>query len=96
MYLLGGGNYSIDLASQKEVDNTNLSLSDQVVKLRRNDFSYSAGAGIDMYLEYFKFSIDVKVSVGMKDLLIKDNTIFSNSIDKLNSKVVLISLNFEG
>lgn len=96
MYLLGGGKYVIDLASQKDVNNANLDAADQVIKLRKNDFAYSLGAGIDMYAPYFKFSIDVKLSIGLKDLLINDNTVFSNPIEKLNSKVVLISFNFEG
>jgi hypothetical protein len=96
MYILGGGKYIIDLASQKEVDNSGLLPAEQVIKLRKNDIAYSVGAGFDFYLPYFKFSVDLKLSVGIKNLLIKDGTIFSTPIDKLNSKVVLISFNFEG
>ena len=69
---------------------------DQIVKLQRDDFFYELGAGAEFYLEYFKFAIEGKLSIGTKNLLIKDNTIYSNSIDKLNSKVFLISITFEG
>lgn len=96
MYVLGGGKYVVDLASQKEVNNANLSPNEQVIKLRKGDFAYNMGGGFDFYLEYFKFSIDLKLSVGVKNLLIQDHTLFSSPIEKLNSKVILLSFNFEG
>jgi hypothetical protein len=95
-YVLAGGKYTIDLASQKNVDNTNLAPDQQVVKLSRNDIGYEMGAGVEFYLPYFKFAIEGKLSMGFKPLLIKDNTIFSNSIDQLYSKMFLISFTFEG
>ena len=95
-YILGGGSYSLDLASKSKTDNTGSTLNEQIVKLKRDDFSYEVGAGAEFYLEYFKFAIEGKLSIGTRNLLIKDNTIYSNSVDKLNSKVFLISLTFEG
>ena len=94
-YILAGGGYSLDLASKRKVTNST-NLNEQIVKLKRDDFSYEFGAGAEFYLQYFKFGIEGKLSLGTKNLLIKDNTIFSNSIDKLHSKVFLISLTFEG
>lgn len=96
MYVLGGAKFTIDLASQKGVDNTSLDLSKQVVKLNRDDFGYEMGAGAEFYLTYFKFAIEAKMSLGLRDLLIRDNTIFSNSIDRLYSQMFLISFTFEG
>lgn len=93
-YILGGGGYSLDLASKRKVQNT--TGTDAIVKLKRDDFSYEFGAGAEFYLEYFKFAIEGKMSVGTTNLLIKDNTIYSNSVDKLNSKVFLVSITFEG
>lgn len=89
-----GVKYVIDLASQKDTKNT--SPSTATVKLKKDDIAYEAGAGIDFYLPYFKFGIDVKLSLGMKNLLVDDNTIFSDPIQKLNSKVILLSFTFEG
>ena len=94
-YILGGAGYSLDLASKRNINNSNI-INDQIVKLKRDDFSYEVGAGAEFYLQYFKFAIEGKLSIGTKNLLIKDSTIFSNSVDKLNSKVFLISLTFEG
>ncbi len=94
-YILVGGSYSLDLASKRKAT-TSTDPNEQIVKLKRDDFGYEVGAGAEFYLEYFKFAIEGKLSIGTRNLLIKDNTIYSNSIDKLNSKVFLISLTFEG
>ncbi len=97
-YVLAGGAYNLDLASKKNLNKKDISpvLSEQLVKLKRDDFSYEVGAGTEFYLMYFKFAIEAKLSIGTKNLLIKENTIFSNSINKLNSKMFLISITFEG
>ncbi|MCW3101610.1 MAG: hypothetical protein JWO09_50 [Bacteroidetes bacterium] len=93
-YILAGGGYSLDLASKRKVQNT--TGTDAIVKLKRDDFSYEVGAGGEFYLQYFKFAIEGKLSIGTRNLLIKDNTIYSNSVDKLNSKIFLVSITFEG
>ena len=95
-YVLAGAAYTIDLASQKYVDNTSLTLTEQVIKLRKDDIALEAGVGVEFYLPYFKFALEGKLSLGIRNLLINDNTIFSNSIEKLNSKVFLLSITFEG
>lgn len=95
-YMIGGARYTLDLASQKDVNNGSVDPGQQVVKLSKHDFAYEAGAGVDFFLPYFKFGIELKASLGMKNLLVRDNTIFSQSIDRLHSKVFLISFTFEG
>ncbi len=94
-YLLAGSAYSIDLASKRKVVNS-VNPKEQIVKLTRDDFSYEMGVGSEFYFQYFKFAIEAKLSIGIKNILINDNTIFSNSIEKLNSKLLLISITFEG
>jgi len=94
-YILAGGSYSLDLASKSKTE-TSTKINEQIVKLKRDDFSYEFGAGAEFYLEYFKFAIEGKLSIGTQNVLIKDNTIFSNSVDKLNSKIFLVSITFEG
>jgi hypothetical protein len=90
-YIVGGGNYSIDLASQKDQK-----ADDQVVRLRSNDLYYEAGGGMDFYMPYFKFSIEAKLMVGLRNILIQDNRLFTKPIDKLNSHIFLFSFTFEG
>ncbi len=94
-YVLAGGAYSLDLASKRNIVNTS-NINDQIVKLKRDDFSYEMGAGSEFYFQYFKFAIEAKLSIGVRNMLVKDNTIFSNSIDVLNSKMLLFSITFEG
>ncbi len=94
-YMIGGGKFTLDLASQKDVNN-NVSLAQQVVKLDKKDFAWELGAGVDMFLPYFKFGIEFKYSLGLRNLLIRDDKIFSRTIDSLNSQVFLISFTFQG
>lgn len=93
-YMLGGGQYTLDLASQKDVQN-NIP-GQEVVKIRKNDYGVHAGAGVDFFLPYFKFGIEFKAALGTRNLLIRDQTQYSRALDNLRSKVFLISLTFEG
>ncbi|MDP2386120.1 MAG: outer membrane beta-barrel protein [Bacteroidota bacterium] len=90
-YVVGGGNYSIDLASQKKQK-----ADDLVVRLKSNDIYYQAGGGVDFYLPYFKLSLEGKVMVGVKNILIQDDKYYTKPIDKLNSHIFLFSITFEG
>jgi hypothetical protein len=95
-YLLAGGGYSLDLASKRKVDNDGVSINDQIIKVKRDDFFYEGGAGAEFYLQYFKFAIEFKLSMGLRNMLVRDNTIFSSSLDKLKTKILTISITFEG
>ena len=89
-YLLVGGKFSLDLASQAKTQNP------EIVKLTNKDYCFEAGFGFDFYLVYFKLSTELKFSAGLKDRLYHENTTYSSPIDKLFSKCWLFSLNFEG
>jgi hypothetical protein len=95
-YLLVGAAYSLDLASNAKAENLSTNPKDIIVKLKRDDYMGEIGFGTDFYLEYFKFGIELKMSYGIKDLLIHDNTSLSDPIDKLSSKMFLLSFTFEG
>jgi len=95
-YIIAGASYSLDLASNAKAKNLSTNPKDVIVKLKRDDFMGEIGFGTDFYLEYFKFGIELKMSYGIRDLLEHDNTQFSDPIDKLSSKMFLLSLTFEG
>ncbi|MBI3509183.1 MAG: PorT family protein [Bacteroidetes bacterium] len=95
-YMIGGGKYVLDLASQKDVNNASVSSAQQVVKIARDDWAYEAGAGVDFFLPYFKFGIELKLSMGLRNLLIKDDTVYARTLDSLKSQVFLVSFTFEG
>lgn len=91
-YLIAGGKYSIEMASTKKVGTAN---NNYPVKIDRNDFSAEAGVGFDFYTPYFKFGTELKMSYGMKNILVKDEFMYSSSIDHLNNKVFQLSFTFE-
>jgi hypothetical protein len=91
VYVMGGGRFCIDLASGKKDRASN-----EAVRLRQNDWYYEAGAGVDFYLPYFKFSIEAKMIQGLRNVLIKDGTEFTTPVNSLNSHIFQVSINFEG
>lgn len=91
VYVVGGIKYTIDMVSQAKVENKDKDF----VKLRRNDYGYQYGVGFDFYLERFKFSPEIKMYHGARNLLVDDPKIFSSSLDALRSRVFLISFTFE-
>jgi hypothetical protein len=99
-YVIGGGGYSLDLSSRKKAGSTSsgggANQLDDAVKLLRDDYFYSAGAGTDFYLQYFKLGLELKLLIGTRNLLKVENSVFTNSIDKIRSRMVVFSITFEG
>jgi hypothetical protein len=93
-YALVGGAYGIDMQSQRDV-NENVA-GKIVIKMEKTDITFDAGAGFDFFLPYFKFSIEMKTAFGMKNLLIQENNMFTDPINKLRSRAFIVSLCFEG
>ena len=93
-YAIVGAKYSIDMQSQKDVNNA--SAADKILKLIDTDYSLDAGGGIDFFLPYFKFAIEAKSAFGFPDVLIQENNRFSSPIESLKTRTVIISLTFEG
>ncbi|MCK9611572.1 MAG: porin family protein [Bacteroidales bacterium] len=92
-YVIGGAKYAIDMASQAKKKNKE---GEAPIKLRRSDVLIDVGTGLDFFLPYFKFGIELKMSYGLPNLLIPENTIYTNSIRRLGSKLFQLSLTFEG
>ncbi|UBM61492.1 PorT family protein [Candidatus Sulfidibacterium hydrothermale] len=93
-YLIGGINYSIDLAAKKpNLDNGETGTGD--ILLNSHDVNAEIGAGFDFYNAYFKLSVEAKMIFGLKNLVVDDNTLYSGSIDQLHSKIFMLSFTFE-
>lgn len=90
-YVIGGGSYTLDLQSDKKVDPAS-----QIVRVKKNDFYAEAGGGVDFYLQYFKFGFEIKVMNGLRDILYHDGSKFAAPIKRLNSRMVMFTLTFEG
>jgi hypothetical protein len=106
-FLIGGFNTRIDLAATKKTWGRSKK-ENNLVLVKPLDFYYEIGAGIDFYLQYFKFGIEFKYSVGLRNVLQTsvnkhgevivpdpEDAVFTNSIDKLNSRMFMITLHFE-
>ncbi len=90
MYTIGGFKYSIDMASQEKV------VEDvERVKIIRTDIAYEIGFGFDFYLPYFKFSPEIKFAQGLRNVLVPETHVYSNPIEGLRGRTIMISLNFE-
>lgn len=93
-YLLAGAQYTLDLASQakkREEKNRN----EKIVKFNQNDVYIEAGVGFDFYNEWFKFGLELKMMYGLMDVLKREHNLYTNSIDRLNSKIFQVSFTFE-
>jgi hypothetical protein len=91
MYVIAGMKYNIDMVSQEKVKKS----EKDIVKLHRKDYGYEIGFGFDFYLTYFKFSPEIKMYNGMKNLLVQENTQYSSPLDALYAKTFVFSLLFE-
>ncbi|MDA9808462.1 PorT family protein [Flavobacteriales bacterium] len=90
-YVIGGLKYSMDIASQDKIDDE----GQEIVKLKKNDLMGEIGFGLDFYLEYFKFSPQIKLSYGLLNLLSKDESVYTQSLNRLTTNGWMLSFTFE-
>lgn len=94
-YLVGGINPRFDVAAYKKLNNK----EGIYVRLNSYDLYYEFGGGLDFYLNYFKFSLELKYSAGLLNVLAPDliegGESYVRSIDKIQSQIVVISFHFE-
>ena len=95
-YIIGGARFGLDMSSSEEVKNYSATLEDQIVKTSKSDYGLEIGGGFDFFLEYFKFGVELKLGLGLKNMLIQENLKFSSPIESLRSKVWTLSFTFEG
>jgi hypothetical protein len=104
-YLIGGANLRVDLAATKKTWGRSRK-ENNLVLIRPFDLYYEIGTGFDFYFEYkLKFAIEFKYSVGMTNVLkpipgnadtdLQNDAVFTNAIDKLYSRMFMITLHFE-
>lgn len=91
-YLIGGGSFKIDLAAQRRIK------PQERPKIRLKPFStyYEVGFGTDFLLQYFKFAIELKYAVGINNIIVPDDSQYTRIIDRMNSKMIMLSFTFEG
>lgn len=94
-YAIAGGSIRVDMAAKKKYDESEAVF----VKLKKLDYYYEVGLGIDYYLEYFKFSTELKLSVGLRDILTDTpeprHPEYVRGIERMFSNVLQFSMHFE-
>ena len=92
-YVLGGAQYSLDLQSQQEASQ---SITNPFIKIKKHDYQGQVGGGVEFFMPYFKFGLEIKYSQSFGNVLIQDNSPVSNPIDRMYNRVWWFSLIFEG
>ena len=88
-YLIAGGNFRYDLTGHKNSDD------DEAVRLENIDPCVTFGGGADFYLPYFKFSIELRYSLGLLDVVKRDDRQYTNCLKSLKSNTITLSFHFE-
>jgi hypothetical protein len=92
VYMFAGGKFEYDMAS-----NARAKRAESLVKLKKFDYGVEAGIGFNFYFPVFILSPEIKVSNGLSNIHSRDPKMnISSTIDKLNSRMVVFSLIFEG
>lgn len=90
-YLLGGIKLDTDLSS-----NSAARLSQDLLKLKRNDFGIETGIGFNFYLPFVTVSPEIKFSYGISNIHQYDPALkFSNVLDRIQSRMIIFSIHLE-
>jgi hypothetical protein len=93
-YLLAGLSRTLNLASNSKSEDDN---SQQKFRVKPWTSNYELGFGIDLYLEYFKFSPSIRGVFGTGDELIRDkdpNSPWTGNINSMSTRAILINFTF--
>lgn len=92
-YLTAGGSYGFDFASMRNNKNNN---DQSIIRLNTSDLRYCVGVGLDFYMRYVKFAIEMKMTFGISDLKIPDDDLYTRSVDFINTRTFMLGFTFEG
>ena len=92
VYMLGGAFAQIDLAA-----NARARRAEDLVKLQKSDYGVELGLGFNFYFQSFIFSPEIKLSNGIPNVHSRDENLkYSNVIDRIQSRMIVISIHLEG
>lgn len=94
MYIMGGVNPKLDLASQKDNKETDINGNEFINNLvtKRFDLAGELGAGIDIYNQWFKMGVEVKMSYGVLNIMKNQAFIYTAPIHQLRNKLFQFSI----
>tara|TARA_R110002073_G_scaffold279026_1_gene443173 strand:- start:462586 stop:463326 length:741 start_codon:yes stop_codon:yes gene_type:complete len=95
-YLIGGVSYDYNFSSnQNNVDDN----TQGQFRMKTSNFMYEVGVGVDIYLQWFKFSPSVRGIFAINNELVPDDTIpnspYTYPIDYFGTRGIFINFTFE-
>lgn len=93
-YLLGGVSTTLNLSSNSKSLDDNYQQRFRVKNWTKN---YEIGFGVDLYLEYFKFSPSIRGVFGLDNELIPDsnpNSPWTGNVQSMKTRAVLVNFTF--
>jgi hypothetical protein len=91
-YGLVGGKFDYDLAA-----NARSKRPDEFLKINPIDYGFEFGVGFEFFNPNFIFSPEIKISQGLANQLYRDRGLqLTNAIDRLSTRMIVISIHLEG
>jgi hypothetical protein len=93
-YVVGGFSYDYNFSSNQDNPNDNY---DGEFRMKKNNFMYELGIGIDIYLPYFIFSPSIRGVFAINDELVRDNNAnspWTGPIDYFGTRGIFLKLAF--
>jgi len=93
-FLVGGLSSTLNLSSNEKATDDNQQQQFRVVSWTKN---YEIGFGVDLYLEYFKFSPSIRGVFGIGDELIRDNdpnSPWTGNVQSMKTRAILVNFTF--
>jgi Outer membrane protein beta-barrel domain len=93
-YVLGGLSADLNLSSNADSPDDN---SANRFRMLKNTTNYELGLGIDLYMEYFKFSPSIRGVFGLQNELIPDNnpnSAWTGNIERISTRGIFINFAF--
>lgn len=94
-YFVGGLNFRYDMSAKREYDGD----SNEYIKFKPADLYVEFGFGLDTYLRYFKFAPELKLAVGLRNILADEGRQpypqFVASIERVTSYIIMLNFHFE-
>lgn len=90
-YVIFGVTPKWDMAAKKKIKEEDKPM----IRFKSFDVFWEAGVGVDYYLPFFKFATELKYQVGMFDIVKRDDTQYTGAINKMTSRMLVLSFHFE-
>lgn len=95
-YLIGGVSYDYNFSSNQDNPDDN-SNGNENFRMKKNNFTYEIGVGVDFYLPYFIFSPSIRGVFAINDELVRDNdpnSPWTGNVDYFGTRGIFLKLAF--